>query len=84
MRGMRTKFLTKPELERLPTKRLLAYRDSLYAYHEGPSHEITLYGMPDLGRELHKQSPEWREAITKVKEVLATREHVPSRREVAQ
>lgn len=72
------RFLLRAQLERLTTKRLLAYRDSLYTYHEGPSYEVTMYGMPDLGRETHKKSPEWREAMNLVKDVLSTREHVSS------
>lgn len=82
MNASRPKFLDRAQLEKLPTKRLLAYRASLFRFHEGPSHDVTDYG--EVPRELNKQSPEWREAMSLVKEVLATREHVPNRREVAQ
>lgn len=84
---MTTKFLSHDELEKLPTKRVLAYRNSLFErFCEGPSHEVTMYGGSDAGtaHEITKQSPEWREAMSRVKDVLAAREHVPSRREVAQ
>ena len=68
------KFLTREEMEKLTTKRLLAYRNSLYRYPEGPSHEETIYGGIDY--QMHKCRPEWKAAIALVKEILATRENV--------
>lgn len=80
MSARSARFLSRAQLEGLTTKRLLAYRDSLHRkFHEGPSYEVLLYGGSDVGThdEVTKQSPEWREAMTLTKEVLATREHVP-------
>lgn len=68
------KFLTREEMEKLTTKRLLAYRNSLYKYPEGPSHEETIYGGVD--HQMHKQRPEWKEAVAVLKAVLTTRENV--------
>lgn len=68
------KFLTSEEMEKLTTKRLLAYRNKLYKVPEGPSHEETIYGGIDT--QMHKCRPEWKEAVARVKVVLATRENV--------
>ena len=68
------KFLTREELEKLSTKRLLAYRNSLYKYPEGPSHEETIYGGIDT--QMHKLRPEWKTAMSALKEILADRENV--------
>jgi hypothetical protein len=68
------RFLTSEELEKLTTKRLLAYKNSLYKVPEGPSYEETMYGGTD--HDMHKQRPEWQSAVDAVKVVLAEREHI--------
>ncbi len=68
------KFLTREALEKLTTKRLLAYRNSLYKAPEGPSHEETIYGGIDT--QMHKRRPEWKIALAAVKSVLAERKNV--------
>lgn len=73
-RGRSKKILTREELEKLPTKRLLAYKSSLYKVPEGPSYDETMYGGKDYG--LYKQHPEWKAAVNAVKLVLAEREDV--------
>lgn len=69
-----TKLLTREEMEKLTTKRLLAYKNKLYKVPEGPSHEETMYGGTDHG--MHKQRPEWQETVKIANEILATRENV--------
>lgn len=61
-------FLTKWQMERLTTARLLAYKDKLMKYHETPNWEDVSY--------ISKSHPLWKEAYKNIKEVLATREHV--------
>jgi hypothetical protein len=61
-------------MEKLTTKRLLAYKNSLYRVPEGPSYEETMYGGTDY--EMHKQRPEWKTALAEAKAVLAKREDV--------
>jgi hypothetical protein len=67
------KFLTVEQMEKLSTKRLLAYKNSLYRVPEGPSHEETMYGGTD--HDMHKQRPEWKKALVAAKSVLANREN---------
>ena len=69
-----TKLLTREEMEKLTTERLLAYKKRLYRVPEGPSYEETIYQGTDYG--MHKQRPEWQETLRILKEVLASREHV--------
>jgi len=64
------KILTREQLEKLTTKRLLAYKNKLMDVHEGPN-----WDSDDVVR-LNKTSPEWKELYAIVKEILATREHV--------
>jgi len=59
------KFLTIEQMEKLTTKRLLAYKTSLYRVPEGPSHEETMYGGTDFA--MHKQRPEWKQAVAEAK-----------------
>ena len=61
-------FLTKFEMERLTTPRLLAYKAKLMKYRESPNWDDVSY--------ITKSHPAWQEAYKNVKEVLATREHV--------
>ena len=48
------KLLTLEQLEKLPTKRLLAYKNKLLKYPEGPS-----FGESDYGG-MHKELPDWK------------------------
>lgn len=68
------RFLTVAQMKKLTTKRLLAYKTSLYRVPEGPSHEETMYGGTDFAT--HKQRPEWKTAVAEAKAVLAERENV--------
>lgn len=64
------KILTRDQLEKLNTKRLLAYKDKLMKVVEGPNWD------GEYNECFSKQSPEWKELYAMVKELLATREHV--------
>lgn len=55
-------YLTKEELEKLPTSRLLAYKRKRFKE-------------PDL-----KNLDEWDECYTNIKQILASREHIPRRK----
>ena len=68
------KLLTKTEMEKLNTKRLLSYRTSLLEVHEHPNNCWESHH--GLAGELTKESPEWKETYKICKEILATREHV--------
>lgn len=64
------KFLSKAELEKLTTKRLLAYKNQLMTAVETPNWDEC-----DDDR-VNKTHPEWNQVYRDVKEVLATRENV--------
>jgi hypothetical protein len=69
------------DLNRLPTKRLLARLNCLQQCEES-------FGLSDrdrneqstTGRIEFKDTPEWQEAYEQLKGVLANREHVPRKR----
>lgn len=61
-------FLTKDQMLKLTTKRLLAYKNKLMKYHETDNYDPT--------GKITKSSPEWQEAYNNLKDILATREHV--------
>lgn len=63
-----TKFLSKEELDKLTTKRLLAYKNSLMKVPEEPNLEND--------DRMNKTRPEWKKQYHLVKSVLSTREHV--------
>jgi hypothetical protein len=63
-------FLTKEQMQKLNTKRLLAYKDKLMKYPEGPSWDEN-----NVDR-MNKSKAEWKKAHANIKEVLAGREHV--------
>lgn len=67
---MSVKFLSKEELEKLTTPRLLAYKNKLMKYPEGPSWE------EDNVFRMNKQDPRWQELYALVKNILNSREHV--------
>lgn len=58
-------------LNKLTTKRLLKYRDSLLSCHETPDNDSTF-----LNRKIVKSSDEWKEHYALVKSILNKREHV--------
>jgi len=62
------KLLSREEMEKLNTRRLLSYRDKLLSYHDYPDH--------DDPTSIGKSSPEWQEAYLNIREILSTREHV--------
>lgn len=61
-------FLSKEQMSKLTTQRLLAYKKKLYKYPEGPDWETD--------DNMNKSRPEWQEAYKNIKEVLSSREHV--------
>jgi hypothetical protein len=60
-------FLTKEEMQRLPTKRLLAYKNSIMKWHETSNWD------DPTGSKLDEV---WKKAHQDLKEVLSTREHI--------
>lgn len=59
--------LSKEKLEKLTTKRLLAYKNSLLRYHNTSDWDQETFS---------KESLEWQETYKIVKEILSAREHV--------
>ena len=68
---MNNKFLSKDELEKLTTKRLLAYKNKLMKYHDHPDWEDP--------NSISKASDIWKETYSNLKAVLATRENLKSK-----
>jgi hypothetical protein len=71
------KYLAKAEMEKINTKRLLAYKNRLCQVPSIPDwaeDDHTDYDTTD-GR-FTKSSPKWAELYTNVKAILATREHI--------
>ena len=66
-------FLTKDQLEKLNTKRLLAYKKKLMNYSNNGC-EFAECDCSDYM--MSKSRPEWNEAYNNIKTILATREHV--------
>jgi hypothetical protein len=66
------KYLTKAEMEKINTKRLLAYKEKLL---QVPSLKEWERYDPTDGR-FTKACPVWKELYANVKAVLATREHI--------
>lgn len=72
------KPMTKEQLERLPTKRLLARLNRLHRCED--SFALSDYELDELmpaGFIQFKESPEWISEYNCLKEILAGREHVP-------
>ena len=75
------KILSRQEMEKLPTKRLLAYKSRLLRVSDGNcwcgdcgcDHEREQLLKDGV---FIKSSPQWQEIYNNVKEVLSTREHV--------
>ena len=63
-------LLSKEEMEKLNTTRLLAYKRSLLSCRETPSWDN------DNPKELTKDTKEWRDIHKEIKDILATREHI--------
>ena len=63
------KLLTTQQLEKLTTKRLLAYKGALMKVPETPN-----WDEPDA--RLNKSSDEWQTAYAELKAVLSTRENI--------
>lgn len=63
------KLLTKEQLEKLTTKRLLAYKAALMVVPEKPNWD-------EEEELLNKTSPEWKATYAMVKGILSEREHV--------
>jgi hypothetical protein len=62
------KLLSKDELEKLNTKRLLAYKNKLMKVPED-------YYFEDRTK-INKAMPEWQETYSYLKAILASREHI--------
>lgn len=70
-------FLTKEQLEKLSTQRLLAYKKMMLKYPEGPDwDDVDQASCLELLKITHKKHPNWETAYKNVKEMLATREHI--------
>jgi len=75
-------FLSKEQMHKLTTKRLLAYKKKLLSCNEGPNVERAFFGSGVLNITIdkednaHKESPEWKQAYAEAKAILATRENV--------
>ena len=61
------KFLSREQLEKLTTKRLLAYKNKLMDFPEEPSWDSS---------RMNKSEPEWKQVYSELKEILASREHI--------
>jgi hypothetical protein len=76
------KLLTKEEMEKLNTKRLLAYKAKLLKVRDreacwcGDPYCDYVDSTPDFNQEFTKKHPAWQELYNNVKAVLKTREHV--------
>lgn len=60
-------FLSKEKLEQLSTKRLLAYKNSLMKYPDGPNED---------GSGMNKSFESWKITYNLIKEILSKREHI--------
>jgi hypothetical protein len=65
-------FLSKEKLEKLSTKRLLAYKNKIM---KTPDSSTDSWGLTDPDG-WSKEHPEWQRAYADLKVILATREHV--------
>lgn len=67
-------LLNREQLEKLNTKRLIAYKNSLLRVIESSGADI--YGDTPSPVYASKQSPEWLATMQAIREILSTREHV--------
>ena len=63
-------LLTPAQLEKMNTKRLLAYKKRLLKCHEQPA----------SSSEVAKSSPAWQTTYDAVRAILATREHIEKKK----
>jgi len=70
---MKVPFLSKEELSKLNTKRLLAYKRKFMQF---PDFTLDQFGYDPDGKKMSKSHPWWQETYQHLKEVLSTREHV--------
>lgn len=73
---MSSKLLNEEQLNKLSTKRLLAYRNKLLSYHEtgcDTCDDIECFENQIMLSKIH---PEWRKTYKIVLNILAGREHV--------
>ena len=70
---MKIPFLSKEELSRLNTKRLLAYKRKFMQFRDFTLDQL---GYDPDGKEMSKSHPWWQETYGYLKEILSTREHV--------
>lgn len=71
---MSKSWLTIDQMEKLPTKRLLAY---LKSWREVPEHKDYHESIYSFGKsQLCKEDQKWKEQYEKIKSVLANREHL--------
>ena len=63
-------YLSTNEMEKLNTKRLLAYKTKLMKANDGPDRDAV------AADNFNKAHPDWQAAYENVKTVLNTREHV--------
>lgn len=68
---MKDNFLSKDQMEKLTTKRLLAYKTKLMSYHETPD-----WNDPDS---ICKTSDSWKKVYANLKTILATRENLKNK-----
>ena len=64
---MQASLLTKEQMLKLTTKRLLAYKNKLMKYHSTQDYD---------SNEICKSSPGWIETYNNLKEILSIREHI--------
>ncbi len=69
------RFLTKEEMEKLPTKRLLAYKKKKLSHPFNDSRNRTFIGWFSQ-EELDDDKKRYEEAYNNIREVLSKREHI--------
>jgi hypothetical protein len=79
--GREVPVFQRQDLESMPTKMLLARLDRLrFCEESAATSDLSKDEVGDVSGILFKDSAEWRQAYDDVKQVLATREHIPRRR----
>lgn len=66
-------LLSREKLEKLNTKRLLAYKKAIMKYNENG---CEFYECDCSDDQLSKSHPEWQRCYNDLKEILSTREHI--------
>jgi len=70
---MKIPFLNKEELEKLNTKRLLAYKNKFMKF---PDFILDSPGYDTKNLKMTKSHPWWQETYRNIKEILFNREHI--------